>query len=305
MKKLVFIISCLSVVNLSSAQSVFDNFDAYTAGEYLGVQSNGLWTTWNNNPGEEGDVFVSDEYSLSGNNSIKIMSGDSVDLILPLGNVNTGHWIVSFMMRIESGYGAYFNMLHEVAGAESNWAFEAYFSQTGSGTFDAGNSVKYNFTHPTGEWFKIKVDINVDANPAILSINDTPISESTWAWCLGTTGLDSTIAALNLVSTAPEGEEALFYIDNVSFQQTYIGIEELNNAISLYPNPVSNQFTIKTENLHGAAYEIVSILGTQVYKKTLSSNQEFIDCSTWAPGIYFLQITNHSGSVQRTKFIVE
>ncbi|MCS5662781.1 MAG: T9SS type A sorting domain-containing protein [Flavobacteriales bacterium] len=72
----------------------------------------------------------------------------------------------------------------------------------------------------------------------------------------------------------------------------------------MYPNPVSDRLVVKTENV-GATCEIVSVLGSQIYKKTLPSNHEFVDCSTWIPGVYFLQITNQSGSVQRTKFIVE
>ncbi len=312
MKKLLFIISCLSVVNSSVAQSLLDNFDDYIVGDYLCPQSNNLWSTWDNNPGGPKDVYVTDEFSYSGPNSIKFASGDSSDIVLPFGNVNTGNWVLSFMMRIESGYGAYFNLLHKFANNESNWAFHSYFSHTGDGSFAAGptNAIGYTFSHPTGEWFKVKVVINVDNNAAILSINDHSTDEIAWAWCVGSDHsgnnfpFDSTIAALNLVTTAPEGEEALFYIDDLSFQTTNIGIEELDGSIKLYPNPVSDRLVIEAESV-GATCEIVSVLGAQIYKETLPSNHELVDCSTWIPGVYFLQITNQSGSVQRTKFIVE
>ena len=305
MKKLLFIISCLSVINVSLAQSLLDNFVEYTVGDYLCPQSNNLWTTWDNNPGGSKDAYVTDEFSYSGSNSVKFMS-DSSDILLPFGNIRTGHWTLSFMMRIETGYGAYFNMLHEFAGVESNWAFDAYFSKTGSGTFKAASgAITQKFTHPTGEWFNIKVDIDVDDASAFFAINDTPINDRPWAWCLGSNStLDSTIAALNLVAAAPEEEEALFYIDDVSFQQTNIGIEELGESVNLYPNPVSNHLIIETENL-GTTCEIVSVLGSMVYRETLSSNHQFVDCSSWVPGVYFLQMTDQSGSVQCTKFIVK
>jgi len=106
------------------------------------------------------------------------------------------------------------------------------------------------------------------------------------------------------VAAAPEEEEALFYIDNVSFQQANLGIKELGESVNLYPNPVSNHLIIETENL-GATCEIVSVLGSMVYRETLSSNHQFVDCSTWVPGVYFLQITDQSDSVQRAKFIVK
>ena len=49
---------CLFTVNISLAQTVYDNFDHYTSGEHLCPQSNNLWTTWDYNSGGLSDVYV-------------------------------------------------------------------------------------------------------------------------------------------------------------------------------------------------------------------------------------------------------
>jgi hypothetical protein len=117
--------------------------------------------------------------------------------------------------------------------------------------------------------------------------------------------VSSTIGALNLYAFAPNDETGLYYIDDVSFTQTDMGIEELDITVNVYPNPVSHQLFIDTENLQGARCEIISILGSQIYTKTLISNREFIDCSSWNSGIYIIQITSQYGTVKRMNFIVE
>ena len=253
MKKLLFIISCLSVVNISSAQSFSDNFDNYTANEFLCPQSNNLWTTWDNNPGGPQDAIVTNEISNSGNNSVKLMSGASTHIILPLGNVSTGKWELSFMMRIESEYGANFNMLHELTENYANTAFQTYFSESGSGSFKTGlGSVNVNFTHPTGEWFEIKLNVDIDGNHSSLSIDGNFIGASStnndgsWPWFFGSLGRDSTIAALQLYPRATETEEMLYYIDDVTFHQTDLSVKEPGVLINLYPNPTLNRLMIES-----------------------------------------------------------
>ncbi len=307
MKKLFLLMTCLFTVNISLAQAVFDYFDHYTSGEYLCPQSNNLWTTWDYNQGGLSDVYITNEHSFSGNNSIKFDSDNSTaDVVLPLGNIKTNEWLISFMMRIESGYGAYFNMLHEFSGDESNWAFEAYFSETGTVHFNAANMVLWDFSYPTGEWFKVSITIDPEVNSAKLFINNIPINESTWAWCLGSGDLDSTIAAINFHSAAPEGEQALFYIDDVNFRQTDLTLEESGQScVSIYPNPSTDKLIINFEDIYGVNCQIFSSLGELVYEKSNLSNHELIDCSECSPGLYSIKINNQLSNVQHIKFIVK
>ncbi len=68
---------------------------------------------------------ISTEIALSLPNSLKITGTN--DIIYPFGNLTTGHYLVSFKWYVvASGNGAYFNMLHTLAGTSSEWAFECY-----------------------------------------------------------------------------------------------------------------------------------------------------------------------------------
>ena len=264
-----------------------------------------MWTTWTNSPGSAEDAEISMQYAYSEPNSVMFETGGSTDVILPLGDQTSGDWNMSFMMLIPSTNGAYFNMLHDFNGNDSNWAFDVFFSETGNGTVAIGGAASTNtqsFTFDHDKWFLVSFDIDVSEGTIDANIDGALVS---WDWTIGSSSESSTIGALNLYAFAPEEETGLYYIDDVSFMQTNIGIEELDTTVNLYPNPVSNQLIISNESLQGAICEVFSVLGSQMYNNILSSNKEIIDCSDWNTGVYFIQITSQSGDIKRTKFIVE
>ena len=179
MKNLLPTIVCFIIAPMCYAQTnIYDDFDSYKAGEFLGTESNDLWTTWTNATGTPEDVYVTDQLSYSGENSIQLQSGGVVDVVLPLGNENSGSWTLSYMMNIEEGHGAYFNLLHYFSAAASNWAVQVYFNASGDGhcscsgaSLDPGTT----FVYPTGTWFEVKVNIDVDGDIAELYFDDTSI----------------------------------------------------------------------------------------------------------------------------------
>jgi hypothetical protein len=306
MKKLSLIVSCLSIINICWSQSIYDNFDNYKAGEYLGIESNGLWTTWNNSPGGSEDVIISNEHSYSSDNSIKLQSGNSTDVVLPLGDQTSGKWVLSYMMRIESGYGAYFNLLHEFDSEASNWAVQVYFSQAGFGYLTVGSGVvNSNFTHPVGSWFEVKVDVDIDNNLAFLILDENFIFS--WVWSEGSMNQAASpstkLAALDLFPAASGEEDALYYVDNVSFSEYEIGLSELENETSVYPNPATNSFSVK--NIKNAEIQVFNLLGSEVLSFQTTKDEHIINCSGWKSGLYFMQITKKDGAVQQSKLIIE
>jgi len=200
-----------------------ENFDAYKAEEALGLESEGVWTTWYRQPGSSEDALISSEVSRSAPNSIKIKSdADTIDVVLPLGNLSSGHWDLSFWMYVKQGAGAYFNVLHAFESDESNWAAQFWFSKIGHGHMTVGGgSQNKNFTHPRAEWFEIKMNINIDEDLAILSIDGEELTH--WAWSEGSKNQSPTehsgLAGLCFISAAKEGSDAHFYIDDVSFSE--------------------------------------------------------------------------------------
>jgi hypothetical protein len=298
------IIYCSCLVGPAYSQNIYDDFDTYKADEYLGNESGGLWTTWSLAPGGGEDVLVNETTSFSPNNSINLVSGGAMDVVLPLGDQYSGEWTISFMMQIESGYGAYFNVLHDFAAAASNWAVQVYFNASGSGNLTVGGGATdlgTQFTHPVGSWFEIKINIDIDSDVAEIYFDDVP--QYTWMWSQGSVMSSPYISGLNLYPNAQDGQSDSYFVDNVSFSTYDLSLTESDEVQSCYPNPANQTFTINHQE--GSFVEVFNLLGGTVfstYSKELSSH---VDCSLWPKSTYLLQLTSSDGSVKRKNIVVQ
>lgn len=63
-------------------------------------------------------------------------------------------------------------------------------------------------------------------------------------------------------------------------------------SVKLYPNPVQNELTIKNSNSQTVI--IVNVLGDEVGRYSIKSNQQIIDVSNLHKGIYFMKFENGS-----------
>ena len=108
---------------------------------------------------------------------------------------------------------------------------------------------------------------------------------------------------INVVTVCENGES--------EFSETYkliikgIGIEELENKVNIYPNPVDDILYIETnENIEEIV--IYDVKGSKVYEqvnKSVSvSMSESISVSSLKPGVYFVKI-NCGDTVLTDKFI--
>lgn len=240
--------------------------------------------------------------SFSPDNSIELLSGGVTDVVLPLGGINSGHWSLSFMMKLAEGNGGYFNLLHDFSAAASNWAVQVYFSQTGAGTITAGSGLSTGgFSHPTGEWFQVQIDVDIDNDSATMLIDGNDVF--VWIWSEGSTGISNVLDALNLYPAAPAGENAHYFIDDVAFNAFGMSLDELNSNVDVFPNPAESQFVI--ENAQFSDIQIYSTFGTLVYEVQKSENHEVIDCSGWSPGLYIYAAKNKFGFSETGKILIK
>ena len=298
------IIYCSCLIGSTCAQNIYDDFDTYKADEYLGNESGGLWTTWSLAPGGGEDVMVNETNSFSPDNSINLVSGGTMDVVLPLGDQSSGQWTLSFMMQIESGYGAYFNVLHNFAAAASNWAVQVYFNASGSGNLTVGGGATdlgTQFTHPVGSWFEIKINIDIDSDVAEIYFDDVP--QYTWMWSEGSVMNSPDISGLNLYPNAQDGENDSYFIDNVSFSTYGLSLIELDDVLNCYPNPANQTFTIN--HSEGGFIEVFNLLGESVFSSYSKGLKTLVDCSLWLKSTYVLQLTSSSGSVKRKNIIIQ
>ena len=305
MKNLYVFNLCLLFITASSlSQNIFDNFDEYKAGEYLGTESSGLWTTWSSSPGGTEDVLVNENNSFSPENSINLESeGTVMDVVLPLGDLSSGQWTLSFMMQIETGYGAYFNLLHDFAAAASNWAVQVYFNASGNGSLTIGgglNDLGTTFSHPVGSWFEIKINIDIDQDVAEIYFDDVPVYN--WMWSEGSVTNSNIISALNLYPNGQDGEADSFYVDDVSFSVYDLSSEELINKPSCYPNPASKSFTIN--HSQKTLVEVFNLLGKSIYSNYSENLKSIIDCSRWSNSTYVIRLTTKNGVISKESIVI-
>lgn len=87
-------------------------------------------------------------------------------------------------------------------------------------------------------------------------------------------------------------------------QKSNVSIHDLDkqNEISLYPNPVSDKLTIKTQKPHKQHIEILDIVGKTITH--LEAKEELhIDVSSYANGIYIVKLTTDTNKSIYKKFI--
>ncbi|MBI1836085.1 MAG: Omp28-related outer membrane protein [Flavobacteriia bacterium] len=164
MKKIILLGSVFASF-LSYSQTFNDNFDSYTAGQNLGPQSSGAWTTWSNAPGGTEDVLVSNADAASAPNSLHFAStsqtGGPTDLMRHFGVLNTGQFSMEFNIKVGTGKAGYFN-LQKTATPGTAYALDAFFRDNGTLVFNQQPNFSANY--PVNTWFNFRLDINFNIN---------------------------------------------------------------------------------------------------------------------------------------------
>jgi len=79
-------------------------------------------------------------------------------------------------------------------------------------------------------------------------------------------------------------------IDNID------SFENKNYGFTLFPNPATEKFFVKTENneLKNGIVELYSLRGKLLFQKNIQNNQIEIDCRTLKPGMYLVKLESES-----------
>ena len=210
----------------------FDDFESYTPiPGYLALLSP-CWDTWSHAPGTGEDAYIVDDNPYSGLYSVKI-EGTSTDLIFGMGDKTVGAYEISMYMYIETGYGAYFNLLHEFTAERTEWAIESYFASDGTGYIHAGGANAATFTYPPATWFQVKTIVDLDADWAEYYVDGVFVHE--WQWSLqsgGSPGLNQ-LGAMDIFAAAPPGDDVLWYFDDVNYD-VYVSCDPYFDDIESY-----------------------------------------------------------------------
>lgn len=210
---------CLGQV---SAQSFYDDFEAYDAGSFLGTSAP-EWSTWSDAPGSAEDVRVTDVKAYSGTKSIYFESntgnGGPQDVVLYFGDnvLREGVLTNSMALLVEPGKTGYFNYQGTMT-IGTTWTMNLNLAN-GVGTMDdPASGDEISFLYPEGEWFEMTLKVNLTANKWQVSINGE---------CQGTfENRVNTIASIDLFPL----NGSAFYIDDFSFEYEENAPEITNDA---------------------------------------------------------------------------
>jgi hypothetical protein len=221
MKKLLFSVALIAFTMQINAQTVIyeDDFESYTVGGYLAVQSDD-WTTWSNAPGTTEDALIVNDQSNSPTKSV-LVEGVS-DLVLGFGNKISGEYELDMYYFIPTGFAGYYNFQrYESPGIE--WVLEVYFNNNGTGTVHAGGQNAATFNYPQNQWVFIHNVIDLDDDWAELYINNNLIHA--WQWSLSSQGVQGIVqlGGMNIFAGAPTGQTPKFYFDDVTFTEVASG----------------------------------------------------------------------------------
>lgn len=309
-----------------------DDFDEYYLGA-IGPQSS-CWTTWSGTEGGSQDGSVR---SSGGNQYMRIQgtsnNGGAQDVVLQLGNRTSGLYSLKYKMYIYSGKKAYTNILHRFSpNSNSNqWAQDVYFDGYGSGRLRIGGNY-YSFNYPTGAWFEVRQEFDLNSNSTRLYINGSLVRSWPFRYQANTTSYGSNrLAGINFY---PINTTYQFFIDNIEFRKvssfdetdersgddvlptpevtegdetalsTTDAAEVATDKISIYPNPTSDQFTLEMTPSTAQDVQVVLLdaAGKQVLQRTFTGDfiKEIINVSDLPKGIYFLRtITSEKEDIQK------
>lgn len=189
-----------------------DDFDAYTAGEWIAEENPTNWATWGGAPGTNEDGLISDAEAFSGANSVLCEgAGGLTDLILKLGDETSGSFEVNWMMYVPVGAAAYYNFQKtETPGTE--WAFEIYFAVDGTADFQIDQVSMATFTYTQGTWFELQNVIDLDSDIGEVYYEGTLVHSWTWS--------NGGLLQLGGVDFFTSDDTYTFYLDDVCYLQT-------------------------------------------------------------------------------------
>ncbi len=229
MKRLYLAALTVCTAGAFQAQSLSEDFDSYTPGDYMGVVSDD-WTTWSGAVGGAEDVQVTDNNSASGNNSIYFSStsanGGPQDVVVPFGGTYTsGTFVLEANFMVEENRGAYFNF-QALPTIGQIWSMNVYMIQNGDIIMDDGANVIAQGAYPNGEWFNLRIVADLSLNKWELFVDDVSLG-------FGPNSVNQ-IASIDLfpVNNSYGGNGSSgFYIDDFSYEYTPFVLPELNGAV--------------------------------------------------------------------------
>ena len=222
MKKIYLLVAGLAAFNLN-AQLFSDNFDAYTAGQYLGPQSL-TWSTWSGTEGGNEDVQITSTNSSSAPNAIYFSStaanGGPQDVVLKFGQLyNSGVFTLQNKFYVNAGKKGYYNIQGALT-IGNIWALNVNMN-AGQLTIDYGITPNLVVSsYPEAAWFELKIEANLTLHVWKAYLNGNLVG----TWVNGV----NTVASADFFPV----QNTQMYIDDVMFDHVPFTVPALDAMVA-------------------------------------------------------------------------
>ena len=222
MKKIYLLVAGLAAFNLN-AQLFSDNFDAYTAGQYLGPQSL-TWSTWSGTEGGNEDVQITSTNSSSAPNAIYFSStaanGGPQDVVLKFGQLyNSGVFTLQNKFYVNAGRKGYYNIQGALT-IGNLWALNVNMN-AGQLTIDDGITPNLVVSsYPEAAWFELKIEANLTLHVWKAYLNGNLVG----TWVNGV----NTVASADFFPV----QNTQMYIDDVMFDHVPFTVPALDAMVA-------------------------------------------------------------------------
>jgi hypothetical protein len=222
MKKIYLLVAGLAAFNLN-AQLFSDNFDAYTAGQYLGPQSL-TWSTWSGTEGGNEDVQISSTNASSAPNAIYFSStaanGGPQDVVLKFGQLyNSGVFTLQNKFYVNAGKKGYYNIQGALT-IGNLWALNVNMN-AGQLTIDDGITPNLVVSsYPEAAWFELKIEANLTLHVWKAYVNGNLVG----TWVNGV----NTVASADFFPV----QNTQMYVDDVMFDHVPFTVPALDAMVA-------------------------------------------------------------------------
>ena len=212
-----FLACCFSGLLFGQIKS--EDFESFSDGDYVNeADISGHWDTWSGSSADASDARIIDtSIARSGSKVMYIDEGN--DMVFDFEDKTTGRFEVSFYLWMEDLKGAYFNLLQNFDGADSDWAMQINFQPHGEGVVDAGKPSidTVDFAHEI--WQEVKIIIDLDDDFATVYFAGKEVAN--WKWSLGAMGNNNTqkLDGLNFYGLSGNSGSSSFFVDDIAFYE--------------------------------------------------------------------------------------
>tara|TARA_R110000823_G_scaffold22143_2_gene66389 strand:- start:18779 stop:20803 length:2025 start_codon:yes stop_codon:yes gene_type:complete len=169
--------------------------------------------------------------------------------------------------------------------------------------YDWGASNCISGTELNGQWWTTTTDFTGYDGTSTNNNSGSPgqfeygklyrITRGSWGECDSWNQSSKFVAAFGKEEIMVYSEEEFNALDKTDLKQKLGVINQSEDEMKIYPNPAKHQFTISILNETISSIEILSVSGQKVFTKQLErgNNEETIDISSLASGMYFVRVT--------------